>query len=379
MPYKEDILQMLFKAYFDARKHKRNKQSQLEFELHLEQNIFDLYDSIVNKTYTPGTSICFVVNKPVKREIFAANFRDRVVHHFIFNILNPLAEKILLHDVYSCRKGKGTLFGINRAYSQMQSCSNNFKEKAFVLKLDIAGYFMNINKELLFNKITNIIDQNELFLPIQANLLKYLVSENIYHNPTKDCVFQSHKSEWTNLPKNKSLFGTHQNCGLPIGNLTSQLYGNLYLNDFDHYIKKELGIKHYGRYVDDFYLFHVDKIILLSAIEKIKQRLLRIDLLKLHPKKIHLQNIKNGFSFLGIYILPYRKYIGKRIKAGLFNSLFKINSGYFSSLNLELERLQSYTSNLIHHNCFQLRKEIDLLLLFALSKHNYSHLKTTIQ
>lgn len=375
MKYKEDILQMLFKAYFDARKHKRNKQSQLLFELHLEDNIFNLYHDIVNKTYTPGTSICFVVNKPVKREIFAANFRDRVVHHFIFNILNPLVEKILLHDVYSCRKNKGTLFGINRAYSKMQSCSNNFKEKAFVMKLDIAGYFMNINKNLLFDKIEAIIDQNELFLPIQSNLLKYLVSENIYHNPTKDCVFQSHKSEWSNLPKNKSLFGTHQNCGLPIGNLTSQLYGNLYLNEFDHFIKKELGIKQYGRYVDDFYLMHTDKYVLIGVIEKIKLRLLHIDKLKLHPKKIYLQNIYNGFGFLGIYILPYRKYIGKRIKTGLYNALAKINNGFFASLQVELERLQSYTSMLKHHNCFALQKQIDLLLEFALSKHNYSLLK----
>lgn len=375
MKYKEDILQMLFKAYFDARKHKRNKQSQLVFELHLEENIFNLYEEIVNKTYTPGISICFVVNKPVKREIFAANFRDRVVHHFIYNILYPFTEKVLLHDVYSCRKQKGTLFGINRAYSQMQSCSNNFKTKTYVLKLDIAGYFMNINKKLLYQKITQIIDRNELFLPIQSNLLKYLVSKNIYHNPTKDCVFQSHKSEWIKLPKNKSLFGTSQNCGLPIGNLTSQLYGNVYLNDFDHYIKKELGIKHYGRYVDDFYLFHTNKITLLNAIEKIKQRLLLKEKLYLHPKKIYLQNIKNGFSFLGIYILPYRKYIGKRIKTGLYNSLLNINDVNFSFLELELERLQSYTSILKHHNCFYLRKKIDLLLVFALSKYNYSHLK----
>jgi hypothetical protein len=375
MKYKEDIVQMLFKAYFDARKHKRNKKSQLEFELHLEQNIFDLYDDVVNKTYTPGTSICFVINKPVKREIFAANFRDRVMHHFIFNILNPSVEKVLLKDVYSCRKGKGTSFGINSAYSKMQSCSNNFKDKMHILKLDIAGYFMNINKNLLYQKITKIIDKNELFLPIQSNLLKYLISENIFHNPTKNCVFQSHKSQWNNLPKNKSLFGTSQNCGLPIGNLTSQLYGNLFLNDFDHYIKKELGIKHYGRYVDDFYLFHTNKIILLNAIEKIKKRLLLKEKLYLHPKKIYLQNINKGFSFLGIYILPYRKYIGKRIYAGLYNSLLNINNTNFSFLELELERLQSYTSILKHHNCFNLRKKIDLLLIFSLTKHNYLHLK----
>ena len=368
MNYKQDILQMLFKAYFDARKHKRNKTTQLEFEINLEQNIFDLYELIVTKTYKPTTSICFIVNKPVKREIFAANFKDRVVHHFIFNILNPLTEKILQHDIYSCRKTKGTLFGINRAYSKMQSCSNNFKTQSFVLKLDISGYFMNINKNLLYNKIEQIVDKNELDLPIQSNLLKYLITQNIYHDPTQDCKFQSHKAEWDNLPKDKSLFTTAPACGLPIGNLTSQLYGNLFLNDFDHFIKKDLKIKHYGRYVDDFYLFNQDKSKLLNAIPAIKNRLVSIEKLKLHPKKIYIQNINKGFPFLGIYILPFRKYVGNRIKAGLYNSLNNINNNTFIKLETELEKLQSYCSLLIHHNTYKLQQTINLLLPFVLSK-----------
>jgi hypothetical protein len=369
--YNQTILQRLFKAYFDARKHKRNKASQLEFELNLEENIFELYESIVAKTYKPTTSICFIVNKPVKREIFAANFKDRVVHHFIFNILNPLTEKVLLHDIYSCRKTKGTLFGINRAYSKMQSCSDNFKTETFVLKLDISGYFMNINKNLLYNKIETIIDKNELFLPIQSNLLKFLITQNIYHDPTQDCKFQSSKSEWNNLPKDKSLFTTAPACGLPIGNLTSQLYGNLFLNDFDHFIKKDLKIKHYGRYVDDFYMFSNCKKALLKIIPAIKSRLSTIDNLKLHPKKIYIQNIYKGFPFLGIYILPYRKYVGKRIKAGIYQTLNNLNNNTFIKLETELEKLQSYCSMLIHHNCYNLQKTIDLLLPFVLAKKSF--------
>lgn len=371
MKYKENILQMLFKAYFDARKHKRGKQSQIEFEVNLEQNIFDLYEEIVTNTYTPGTSICFVVNQPVKREIFAANFRDRVVHHFIYNIVSPLAEKVFLHDIYSCRKKKGTLFGINRAYNKMQSCSENFTKKTYVLKLDISGYFMNMNKDILYNKVEKLIDNNELHLPIQSNLLKYLVSQNIYHDPTTDCKFQSLKIEWKNLPKNKSLFGTSKNCGLPIGNLTSQLYGNLYLNDFDHFIKKELKIEHYGRYVDDFYLFHQDKNKLLEQIESIKKRLLFTEKVHLHPKKIYLQEINKGFSFLGVYLLPYRRYIGKRIKAGLYKTLNTIINNYDASIETELEKLQSYKSMLMHHSCKKLTKQINLLTTYALSKQNY--------
>ena len=244
MKVKEDIVNMLFKAYFDASQHKRGKHSQLAFEWQLEHNIFELYDELVSKTYRPGQSICFIVKHPVKREIFAANFRDRVVHHFIFNILNPLIEKELLHDVYSCRIGKGTLYGIQRAQSKMQSCSENYSQNAYVLKLDISGYFMNMNKNLLYQKVERIIDKNELFLPIQSCWLKQLVYQNIFHDPTTDCKFQSFPDEWKDLPKNKSLFYTTPQCGLPIGNLTSQLYGNLYLNDFDHFVKRDLNIKY---------------------------------------------------------------------------------------------------------------------------------------
>lgn len=369
MKYKEDILKMLFKAYFDARKHKRTKHSQVQFEQQLEANIFELYEEIINRIYTIGESICFIVNKPVKREIFAASFRDRVVHHFIFNILNPLVEKELLHDIYSCRKGKGTLFGIKRAQRQMQSCSENYTQDAYVLKLDISGYFMNMNKKKLYLKVEKIIDKYELYLPIQSNLLKYLVSINIFHDPTTFCKFQSHHSMWSDLPNNKSLFHTAPNCGLPIGNLTSQLYGNLYLNDFDHFVKRELKIKHYGRYVDDFYLFHTNIDTLKTAIEKIKDRLVSQEKLRLHPAKIYLQPIKKGFSFLGVHILPYRRYIGKRIKAGLYQTISNLSSTMSTDNSSELQRLDSYKSMLTHHNCYNYERKIGFLEEYVKHKH----------
>jgi hypothetical protein len=270
MKYKQCLLQMLFKAYFEARKNKRYKDSQIAFEWKLEEHIFELYREIVSKTYTPGASICFIIDEPVKREIFAASFRDRVVHHFIYNIISPIAESLFLHDVYSCRKGKGTLFGILQAYQKMQSITQNFQEEAFVMKLDISGYFMNMDKQLLFDKVKKLIETHELYLPIQSNLLIHLVRQNIFYDPTIKCRFQSPRKAWNGLPADKSLFTTPEHCGLPIGNLTSQLYGNLYLNDFDHYVKKELGIKYYGRYVDDFYLFHRDIKVLIKVKEKNK-------------------------------------------------------------------------------------------------------------
>ena len=369
---------MLFECYFAARKKKRKTNSQIEFELNFEENIFNLYEEIISKKYVQQKSNCFIINKPVKREIFAASFRDRVVHHFIFKILNPFIEKKLLYDIYSCRKGKGTSLGINRAASAMQSVSKNYKQQSFVLKLDISGYFMNINKHLLYSKVLDVINDSEIDLPIQSNLLKYLVKGNIYHDPTKHCEFKSSISQWKGLPDNKSLFKTPNNCGLAIGNLTSQLYGNLFLNDFDHYVKSELKIKKYGRYVDDIYFFDNDRLLLADAIKKIKKRLYDVEKLRLHPKKIYLQNINKGFLFLGIYILPFRKYIGKRIKKGLFNSLYDLNEN--CSTQSELQRkiyvFQSYFSILRRYDCCKLQNKIRFSYFpFVMSKWNYKNIK----
>jgi len=150
---KEKILNDLFQAYFDARKNKRNTINALAFEKHFEENIFSLFNEITDYNYNPLPSICFVVTKPVKREIFAANFRDRVIHHFIYNYIAPVFEKIFISDSYSCRKGKGTHYGIKRIDCFIRSCSNNYQKDCYILKLDIKGYFMAMNRNLLYGKV----------------------------------------------------------------------------------------------------------------------------------------------------------------------------------------------------------------------------------
>jgi len=142
---KEKIVTDLFKAYFDARKNKRSTLNALAFEKYFESNIFELADEIIENRYVIKPSICFIVEKPVKREVFAADFRDRVVHHFIYNYISPLFEKLFINDSYSCRVGKGTHFGIKRVDHFMRSCSQNYSKEAYILKLDIKGYFMAMN------------------------------------------------------------------------------------------------------------------------------------------------------------------------------------------------------------------------------------------
>jgi len=319
------LLVDLFQAYFDARKNKRSTANALAFETDYESKLFQLHDDIVNRRYEPGRSVCFIVNRPVKREIFAADFRDRVVHHLIFNYISPVFEKSFINDCYSCRKGKGTHYGIRRVEKFIRSCSQNYRNNCYILKLDIKGYFMSINKNLLYEKLVNYLSQQQHKLPVNLSMIQYLISKTIFTDPKNDCIIKGNQSDWKGLPKTKSLFHAKENCGLPIGNLTSQLFANIYLNDFDHYIKEVCKIKYYGRYVDDFVLVHPDKDYLKSLIPHFSGFLQSNLQLTLHPDKIYLQHYSNGIKFLGVVIKPYRTYIAKRTKGNFYQAIEKQN------------------------------------------------------
>ena len=354
----------LFQAYFDARKNKRNTINQLAFEKYLEANIFELSNEIMEHKYQPRPSICFIVNQPVKREVFAADFRDRVVHHYIYNHISPIFEKTFINDSYSCRKGKGTHYGIKRIDHFIRSCSLNYKNECYILKLDIKGYFMSMNQIILFDRIKSelIKQKNKLYFDLQ--LLLFLIEKTIYNKPTKNCIIKGKKSDWHGLPKTKSLFHVKANCGLPIGNLTSQLFGNVYLNEFDHWVKKELGIKYYGRYVDDFILIHENKDYLKSIIPALSNFLLSTLKLTLHPDKIYLQHFSKGVKYLGAVIKPHRIYIANRTKGNFFRSIEKHNTlvrarkptseekeAFLSSMN-------SYLGITKHNKTYSLRKSM---------------------
>lgn len=321
------LLEALYLAWMVARRHKRNTINALKFECRLEQNIYQLYEEILYGTYKISPSICFIVDKPVKREIFAANFRYRVVHHYVINQLMPVFENQFIDDCYSCRMGKGTLFGIQRLQKFIRSCTDNYHKEAFVLKLDIQGFFMNIQKPLLFNKVDDLIFRK--YNGWDKPLLRFLVREIILNDPTEGCVLKGKRSDWNGLPANKSLFSTPKDCGLPIGNLTSQIFANYYLADFDRYMKETLKLKFYGRYVDDFFIVHEDKDYLKSLLPVIRDYLADTVGVMLHPSKVYLQSCHRGVLFVGAYIAPYRTYPSKRVCRN-FRSLMNELSQQFS-------------------------------------------------
>lgn len=358
----DKILTDIFQAYFNARRNKRNTINALAFEQHFEENIFQLCEDIISGNYTPSRSICFIVNQPVKREIFAANFRDRVVHHFIYNYISPIFEGTFINDSYSCRVGKGTHYGIKRIDHFIRSCSQNYSKDCYILKLDIQGYFMSINRALLFHKVKQVLFSKLHLIDFDLSLVLDLIEKTIFNDPVNNCIIKGKKSDWNNLPKDKSLFTAQQNCGLPIGNLTSQLFGNVYLNDLDHFIKRDLKIKNYGRYVDDFVLVHKNKKHLKSLIPIIREFLAKKLKLKLHEKKIYLQHYTKGVKYLGAVIKPHRIYIANRTKGNFYESINKHNKivrdhkPTTEEITKFISSMNSYLGILQHYKTYKMRR-----------------------
>ncbi|MCK9339602.1 MAG: RNA-directed DNA polymerase [Bacteroidales bacterium] len=358
--YEPRLRDALFRAYFDARKNKRNTINALNFELDLEGNLRRLYEDIMYGTYTISPSICFIVEKPVKREIFAANFRDRVVHHYVINQLMDIFENQFIYDSYSCRAGKGNLFGILRLQKFIRSCTDNYRRDAYILKLDIRGFFMNIDKRHLCDRIMNLVLRKydgwdrEILLP--------LIRQIVMNDPTTGCIVKGHLSDWDGLPPSKSLFRTGDGCGLPIGNLTSQIFANYYLSDFDRHMKEDLKLKYYGRYVDDFFVVHRDMEFLRSLIPHVRAYLKETIGATLHPDKVYLQSCYKGVSFLGAYIAPFRTYPARRTQGNFREAVNDIARRCpdlddivpKEEMKLAEARLNSYLGVCGHYRAFRL-------------------------
>lgn len=312
-----DLLDDLFRAYFDTRKHKRGTFSQLAFEFDYEHNLIELCSRIESRNYRTAPAICFINKEPVKREVFASSFSHRVVCRLLYNYLAPVFEPRMIYDSYSCRVGKGVFVGIGRLEHHLRSCTRNHTCRAYVLKLDLRGYFMSIDKRILHGVLAQGLDRywnrpsgdgRPWSERLDRELIDYLIEAILFRNPVQDCLILGRPSDWEGLPASKSLFNAPENVGLAIGDITSQLFSNILMDRFDQFVKRELKCRHYGRYVDDFYIVHSNRRYLEGLIEHVK-RFLETELhLTLHPDKIVLQPDRYGIPFLGAYVKPYRRY-----------------------------------------------------------------------
>lgn len=299
----------VIEAYYECRKKKRSSSNEQLFEIRAPKSLYKLWKQLNDKTYKIGTSITFIVEEPIKREVFAATFRDRIIHYWIALRINPKFEEYLPNECMSNRKGRGTSGAINKVYNDIKECSNNYTENCWIWKFDIQGMFMSIDKRKLNHLLQLFIDKRYNDKDKQA--LKRLVYMVVMHCPQNNCRYRSPKSKWIGLSPNKSLFNQDQYHGLAIGNLTSQLFANFYLSLLIWHCKK-LGIVYITEYVDDFVVVHKNKKELLSMIPKIRSYLKNNLYMTLHPKKYYIQYFSKGVSFVGGIIKPHRIYSSKR-------------------------------------------------------------------
>jgi len=318
---KNDIFSFgnIYRCYLVCRRNKRNTINALKFEINAEENVLKLERELTAKIYRPSRSILFASRKPKLREIFAADFRDRVVHHVLVDYLERIYEPIFIHDSYACRKDKGTHAAVMRLQSFLRKVSKNGKTRAYYLQLDIKDFFISIDKGMLFSIMKNrITNKNAL----------WLTEKILFHDPTKFFILRDEENIINKIPPNKSLFGKSNLKGLPIGNLTSQFFANVYMNELDQFVKHTLKARFYIRYVDDFILLSRDKNELLSWENKIEEFLKTGLGLKLHPKRRKLQPISNGVDFLGFVIRKGYILIRRRVINNMNSCL-----GHFERLN----------------------------------------------
>lgn len=367
----EQIRLDLYQAYFDARAGKRNSLAQLDFEVFAEEQLEDLYSSLIHRTYKPLPAYCFIVFDPVQREVYASQFRDRVVQHMLFSYLAPLFETLFIFDTYSCRKGKGTLFGVERYRHHLRSVTDNFTREAYVLYLDLSGYFMSIDKQLVIDIIMDeVMGHMNRMSPsgvawsetIDPEFVLYLLHCILDHNPSEDCIRVGNPADWEGLPKKKCLKYSPEGCGVVIGDITSQLFSNILLNVYDQFVKRVVKLRHYGHYVDDLYHMHESRQHLIDIMPVLEGFLEDAVHVHVNHQKWRLLSAYDANQYLGAYIRPY--YIVPRQRT--IDKFVKVTRELeyellFSDITIERlceirAKINSYCGLLSHYMTYNLRK-----------------------
>ncbi|MBS0368445.1 MAG: RNA-directed DNA polymerase [Proteobacteria bacterium] len=321
----------LVQAYFDCRRAKRNSDSALRFEIDLEHNLVDLYAELRADAYTPGRSICFVVTHPKPREVWAAEFRDRVVHHLLYNHVASSIHARFISTSCACIPGRGTLYGAQRLEAMIRSQTQNWSKPAYYLKGDIANFFVSINKQILFELLARHITES-WWLELARQIL--------FHDPRENFEHRGNPALLQRVPRHKRLAEQPAHLGLPIGNLSSQFFANVYLDVLDQHVKHRLHFRHYVRYVDDFILLHDSPDHLNHALADISALVRERLAIQLNPCKTILQPIARGVDFVGHVIKPWRRTTRRktvqhalaRLETSPTGDLYELGNSYFGLL-----------------------------------------------
>jgi len=330
----------LFLAYKRARKGKTKKRYIIVFEANLRKNLLELQEELINNSYYPKPLKTFILRDPKTRKISKAEFRDRIVHHAICNIIEPFFDKIFIHDSCANRLGRGNLFGLRRFdLFKRKICENGniiknkFNDKNYVkgycLKADIKHYFQEVCHNILVRTIYKKIRDNKLISLIKKILENGKVKEGI---------------------------------GMPLGNLTSQFFANIYLNELDYFVKHELKAKYYIRYVDDFVILHESKIQLEIFKIRISRFLKEALKLELHIQKSRILCLSQGIDFVGFRNFYYHRLLRKRNIKNMAHKIKLFKKGKLSYEKI-LESFQGWNAYAKWANSFTLSKEFTKKLI----------------
>lgn len=331
----------LWKAYLNARKNKRFRGDVLEFTHNVEENLIQIQNELIHKTYKVGRYREFYVYEPKKRLIMALPFRDRVVQWAIYQVIEPLFDRQFIKDSYACRKGKGVQAAADRLQYWMRKLDRSC-ENPYYLKLDISKYFYRIDHDVLISILRRKIKDEDLMWLLEAVIRS---EDTKFGVPLGDHDFEQERID---------------GVGMPIGNLTSQLFANLYLNELDQYAKHELHAHYYIRYMDDVVILHPDKRELWKMLEEI-DIFLRSELRLQLNNKTAIRPIRQGIEFVGYRIWPTHRKLKKKTAKKMKRRLRYLKRAYArGEVDADDIRstLMSYLGLMKHANCHRLRQKI---------------------
>ena len=308
--------QHLFATWQKFTRGKHGKRDVQEFERDLEKNIFKLHEDLLAGQYQHGSYESFIVHDPKRRQIHKASVRDRLLHQAVTDIIEPFFEKRFIFDSFSCRKGKGTHAGVKRLQKFLRQASHNNTQTVYVLKCDIKQFFASVDHQILLELIEQQINDKQLLVIIKKIIDSFYVTAG---------------------------------QGIPLGNVTSQLFANIYLHELDWFAKRNLREKYYLRYCDDFVAVSTDRKHLLELVETTGYFLDERLKLNLHPDKLVICNWNQGVDFLGYILKPHCTVLRTKTKKRMLKRINQHNLSSYLGLcsHADSHRLQQTIINVL--------------------------------